>query len=133
MKKSAYQQMGDEVKILINEAKVRNNLNDEGLAKKIGMPLPTLRNRKCNPGRFRMDDIWLIEQLVEYELRTAVHAEYVGGPSALCLDHALQRRHQVDEHVTEKHRGRDEQQRRPSGCGRVVEFTLDSFCHIFLC
>ncbi|MCD7994359.1 MAG: hypothetical protein LUK37_22280 [Clostridia bacterium] len=69
MKKSAYQQKGDEVKILINEAKVRNNLNDEGLAKKIGMPLPTLRNRKSNPGRFRMDDIWLIEQLAGRPLK----------------------------------------------------------------
>ena len=39
MKKSAYQQREDEVKILINEAKIRNNLTDEGLAKKIGMPL----------------------------------------------------------------------------------------------
>lgn len=39
MKKSVYQQRGDKVKILINEARVRNNLNDEGLAKKIGMPV----------------------------------------------------------------------------------------------
>ena len=63
MKKSAYQQHEDEVKILINEAKVRNNLTDEGLAKKIGMPLGTLRNRIVHPGRYRLDDIWLLEQL----------------------------------------------------------------------
>lgn len=63
MKKSAYQQREDEVKILINEVKVRNNLTDEGLAKKIGMPLGTLRNRKVHPGRYRLDDIWLLEQL----------------------------------------------------------------------
>ena len=69
MKKSDYQQRGDEVKILINEAKVRNNLTDEGLAKKMNMPLPTLRNRKCNPGRFRMDDIWMIELLAGRPLR----------------------------------------------------------------
>lgn len=63
MKKSAYQQREDEVKLLISEAKIRNNLTDEGLARKIGMPLSTLRNRKVHPGRYRMDDIWLLEQL----------------------------------------------------------------------
>lgn len=31
MKKSAYQRQEDEVKLLIHEAKVRNNLTDEGM------------------------------------------------------------------------------------------------------
>lgn len=76
MKKSVYHQHEDEVKILINEAKVRNDLTDEGLAKKMGMPLPTLRNRKCNPGRFRMDDIWMIELLAGRALQApAQHME----------------------------------------------------------
>ncbi len=69
VKKSTYQKNADEVKILINEAKTRNDLTDEKLAKRIGMPLGTLRTRKCNPGRFRMDDIWLIEQLAGRPLR----------------------------------------------------------------
>ena len=54
MKKSAYQRHEDDVKLLIHEAKVRNNLTDEGLAKRIGMPLSTLRNRTVHPGRYRL-------------------------------------------------------------------------------
>ena len=69
MKKSAYQRQEDEVKLLFHEAKVRNNLTDEGLAKRIGMPLSTLRNRKAHPGRYRLDDLWLFEQLAGRPLR----------------------------------------------------------------
>ena len=69
MKKSAYQRHEDEVKLLIHEAKVRNKLTDEGLAKRIGMPLSTLRNLKAHPGRYRLDDLWLFEQLAGRPLR----------------------------------------------------------------
>lgn len=69
MKKSIYQQQEDEVKLLISEAKIRNNLTDEGLARKIGMPFNTLGKRKCHPGDFRMHHIWLIEQLAGRPLR----------------------------------------------------------------
>ena len=41
MKKSAYQRHEDEVKLLIHDAKERNNLTDEGLVHRIGRPLST--------------------------------------------------------------------------------------------
>lgn len=69
MKKSEYQRQEDEVKLLICEAKIRNNLTDEGLARKIGIPFSTLGKRKCHPGDFRMHHIWLIEQLAGRPLK----------------------------------------------------------------
>lgn len=63
MKKSLYQKKEDDVKLLINEAKIRNNLKDEGLAKKIGMPLNTFRKQKIHPGGMRLDYLWAIEEL----------------------------------------------------------------------
>ena len=69
---------------------------------------------------------------VENELRASVHAEDVGRPAALGLDHALQRRHHVYEHVAEEHRQRDQNQRRPADECRIVEFSLDNFRHSYL-
>ena len=69
---------------------------------------------------------------IEDELRTSVHAEHVGRPAALCLDHALQGRHHVHEHVAEEHRQCDQDERRPPHPGRVVEFPLDNFRHNYL-
>lgn len=63
IKKSYYQRREDELKILISKAKVRNGLTDEGLAKKIGMPLSTFRKQKMHPGSMRMDYVWLLEEL----------------------------------------------------------------------
>lgn len=61
-------QKEDEVKMLINEAKIKNHLTDEALAKKIGVSVSTLHKWKLQPGFFRLDHIWLIEQLAGREL-----------------------------------------------------------------
>lgn len=63
MAKSYYQRREDETKILIAEAKVKNNLTDEALAKRIGMTLSTLKKQKQHPGRMRLDYVWAIEKL----------------------------------------------------------------------
>jgi len=55
-----------------------------------------------------------------------------GVHAALGLDHALQRRHHVYEHVAEEHRQRDQNQRRPADECRIVEFSLDNFRHSYL-
>lgn len=62
-KKSYYQQREDEIKITIAEAKVRHNLTDEALAKKIGMPLNTFNKKKVHPGEIKARYIWLMEEL----------------------------------------------------------------------
>lgn len=63
MAKSYYQRREDELKLLISEAKIKNNLTDKELAKKIGMPYSTFGKQKLHPGLMRMDFVWLIEQL----------------------------------------------------------------------
>lgn len=62
-KKSYYQRREDELKILIAKVKVKNDLTDEGLAKKIGMPLSTFRKAKMRPGSMRVGYVWLLEEL----------------------------------------------------------------------
>lgn len=62
-KKNYYKQREDEMKILIATAKVRNNLTNEGLAKKIGMPASTFNKKTSHPGLFRCSQLWLLEEL----------------------------------------------------------------------
>lgn len=61
--KSYYQQREDEIKITIAEAKIRHNLTDAALARKIGMPFNTFNKKKLHPGEFRAVHVWLIEEL----------------------------------------------------------------------
>lgn len=69
MKKSYYQRRSDDVKILIHEAKVKNNLTDEMLAKKIGMKYGTFKKQKLHPGDLRLDYVWAIEVLAGREVK----------------------------------------------------------------
>lgn len=62
-KKNYYQQRSDDVRMLIAEAKVRNNLTGEGVAKKIGMPVNTFNKKACHPEEFRCKHVWLLEEL----------------------------------------------------------------------
>lgn len=63
LKKNYYKQREDDMKILIATAKVRNNLTNEALAKKIGMPPSTFNKKSCHPGLFRCSQLWLLEEL----------------------------------------------------------------------
>ncbi len=58
-------QCSENLKAIIAEAKVRRHLTDEGIAKAMGMPLSSFTFRKSNPGRFRLEDIWLLCQVLE--------------------------------------------------------------------
>lgn len=69
MKKSIYQQKEDDVKVLVYEAKVRNGLTDAGLAKRLGIAESTVRERNSQPGKYRMNDIWILEMLAGRPLR----------------------------------------------------------------
>jgi len=65
--KSYYQQRQDEARLLIEAAKIKNNLTTAQLAKKIGMPFNTLNKLVCHPGRLRLEYIWAIEKLAGRE------------------------------------------------------------------
>lgn len=75
MSKSYYQRREDEVKILIAKAKVRNNLTDAQLAKKIGMPHSTFGKQKLHPGRMRLDFLWAIEKMAGDREEAAIDAD----------------------------------------------------------
>lgn len=63
LKKNYYKQREDDMKILIAAAKTRNNLTNNSLAKKIGMPADTFNKKTCHPGSFRCSQLWLLEEL----------------------------------------------------------------------
>lgn len=67
LKKNYYKRREDDMKILIAAAKARNNLNNQGLAKKIGMPVNTFNKKTCHPGLFRCSQLWLLEELAGKE------------------------------------------------------------------
>lgn len=67
VKKNYYKRREDDMKILIAAAKARNNLTNEKLAKKIGMPVSTFNKKTCHPGEFRCSQLWLLEELAGKE------------------------------------------------------------------
>lgn len=62
-RKSYYQQREDDTKLLIAEARTRNNLTNKELAKKIGVPFNTFNKRTCHPGELKLSQLWLLEKL----------------------------------------------------------------------
>lgn len=62
-KKTYFQRKEDDIKILISEAKTKNNLTDKALAKKIGMNPNTFSCMKLKPGDIDLKYIWRIEEL----------------------------------------------------------------------
>lgn len=47
---------------IIAEVKSRNKLNNEGMAKMMGLACGTFNNRRGNPGDFRLKDLWRLYQ-----------------------------------------------------------------------
>lgn len=76
-KKNEYQKQEDDVKVLIAEAKVRNDFTDEQLAKKIGMSYSTFKKQKLSPGSMRMSYVWLIAVLAGKKFETIEAKEAV--------------------------------------------------------
>lgn len=58
-------QRAENVKAIINEHKGRRKMTNADLAKAIGMSVNTLQSRKSNPGRLRLEDIWLIFEALD--------------------------------------------------------------------
>lgn len=69
-KKTYYQKKEDDMKILIAEAKTRNNLDNKGLARKIGVSKSTIDHKACHPGNFSCSQLWLLEELAGKEAHT---------------------------------------------------------------
>ena len=57
----------ENIKALIAEVKVRNHLLDSGVAKLMNLPLGTFRERKKDPNKFRLEDIWMLMQAAKVD------------------------------------------------------------------
>lgn len=51
-------QRSENIKVLIADIKIRQNLRDVDIANKLELPLSTFRAKKRIPSEFRMDEIW---------------------------------------------------------------------------
>lgn len=68
-KKSPEQRQKDAVRVLIEEAKIKNNLSDIQLSQYLGITTRTLNERKRDPGLLTLDKIIIISELAEREVK----------------------------------------------------------------
>lgn len=69
MKKNEYRCLMDSAKVLLYEAKVRNNLSDEGLAKKLGVSSRSIRERRRTPELLTLDKLIILSELAGKEIK----------------------------------------------------------------
>lgn len=68
-RKSLEQRQKDAVRVLIEEAKIKNNLGDIQLSQYLGITTRTLSERKRDPGPLTLDKIIIIAELAEKEVK----------------------------------------------------------------
>ena len=68
-KRSSEQKQKDDVRVLIEEAKIRNELGDGQLSQYLGIAERTLRERKVDPGPFTLDKLLVLLELTGKEIR----------------------------------------------------------------
>ena len=68
-KKTVEQRQKDDIRVLIEEAKIRNNLNETELARYLGISTTTLTDRKNNPGGMTLDKLMILLELTGKELQ----------------------------------------------------------------
>lgn len=62
-KKTPDQYQKDDIRVLIEEAKIRNSFNDSELARYMGISTTTLTERKKDPGGLTLDKILILLEL----------------------------------------------------------------------
>ena len=67
-KKAPDQQQKDDVRVLIEEAKIRNGLNEGELARYMGISTTTLTERKKDPGGLTLDKLLILLELTGKEI-----------------------------------------------------------------
>lgn len=65
--KNYYKRREDDMIILIAAAKTRNNLDNKGLAKKLGVSKSTIDHKARHPGSLTCSQLWLLEELAGKE------------------------------------------------------------------
>ena len=59
----------DDIRVLVAEAKIRNNFNDDELAAYIGLSKASLAERKSDQKRFTLNQLYVILELCGKELK----------------------------------------------------------------
>ncbi len=67
-KKTLDQKAKDDVKVLIEEAKIRNNFKDDLLAQYMGISTHMLRDRRADPGSITLDKLLILLELTGKEI-----------------------------------------------------------------
>ena len=62
-KKTPDQCQKDDIRVLIEEAKIRNSFNDSELARYMGISTTTLTERKKDPGGLTLDKILILLEI----------------------------------------------------------------------
>lgn len=70
-KKTSDQRQKDDVRVLIEEAKIRNNFTDEQLSGYMGISDRTLREKRSDPSGITLDKLMILGELTGKEIRFA--------------------------------------------------------------
>lgn len=68
-KKEPYKEEFDDIRVLIAEAKIRNNLNEVELSRCLGIAPTTLASYKNNPAAMSIHHLFIILELCEKEIQ----------------------------------------------------------------
>ena len=68
-KKDRTQRQKDDVRVLLEEAKIRNGLNDYELSKYLGIADRTLRERRSDPGGITINNLIILMELAGKEMK----------------------------------------------------------------
>ena len=68
-KKNTDQRQKDDVRVLIEEAKIRNDFNESELSRYLGISTTTLTEEKDNPGRITLEKLLILLELTGKEMK----------------------------------------------------------------
>ncbi len=68
-KKTQDQRQKDDIRVLIEEAKIRNGLNESELSRCMGISTTTLSERKKEPGGITLEKLFILLELAGKEIR----------------------------------------------------------------
>lgn len=68
-KKSREERRKDDIKVLIDEAKVRNDFNESELSRYLGISTTTLTGKKGDPGKLTLETLWILLELTGKEMK----------------------------------------------------------------
>lgn len=69
MNKKSSEWQNDSIRVLIEEAKIRNNFDDSEVAQYLGLCTSSFRERKGNPGKLTIEKLQILLDLARKEMK----------------------------------------------------------------